>query len=144
MSAAHLIVCERTGRWAAALRQAAGAQRLPLRETRSVPECREALSRSPWSVVAIELTTARLEESLDLLADIGAVFPSATAVAFAERELADHEELARELGAAAFVTSPRDLRPIVRLARRCFSAAPIEEGDIAARVMAQLPWAPTA
>jgi hypothetical protein len=68
----------------------------------------------------------------------------ARVVVLAQRGLEDYEELVRELGAAAFVTSPRDLRPIVRLARGHLAAAPVEESNMIDRIRAQLPWGPVA
>jgi hypothetical protein len=143
MPSANLIVCERSGNWAAALRQSAGACRLPLRETRSFSECREVLARAPASPLAIELAAPRIDEALDLLAELPVIFPRAAAVVLAERALSDYEWLAREFGAVAFLASPRDLRPIVRLARRHLAAAPAVEGGLTEQILAQLPWSQT-
>ena len=53
---ARLIVCERTGRWAVALRRELADAGVRVWETRTLAGCREELEQSPASFVALELT----------------------------------------------------------------------------------------
>ncbi len=54
-AAARLIVCERTGRWAVALRRELAATGVRVWETRTLAGCREELEQSPASFVALEV-----------------------------------------------------------------------------------------
>jgi hypothetical protein len=142
MPNAQVIVCERGGAWAIALRLAAAGTRLPLRETRSLAECRQALRAAPASLLAVECDAERLDEVFNLLVEVDHAFPWARVVVLAQRGLEEHEELARELGAEAFVTSPRDVPSIARLARGHLAAAPVEDVNLFDRFRARLPWGP--
>ena len=140
MAHALWIVCERSGAWATALRGAAGGWRAPWRETRTARDCLDVLAASPASVVAVELSQPKLDETLGLLATIGELYPRARTLVLADRALADYEWLALELGVAAFVTSPRDLLPLVMLARRRLSSPSADPRGPIERIRQQLPW----
>jgi hypothetical protein len=140
MARGILIFCERSGAWAAALRRELGSATLDQRETRSLVECREVLGLYPASLIVLELTSAGLERELQWLAALWQEFPRARAVAVAERGLESHEWLVRELGCLAFTTSPRELKPIVDLARRYFAALPRPEMTFEEEVWSRLPW----
>lgn len=150
MKRATLIVCERTGAWAAAWRQwerrrAAVAQREPPHvrclETRSAAECLEQLAETPASFVLIELTTASRERALELLSQIALRHRAALPAVAAGRELADHEWLVRELGAVHFIISPREMPALGRMIERYAQRAPEVELELEERIWAELPWA---
>jgi hypothetical protein len=149
MDTATLVFCERTGRWAVAWRGAwtratANRAEQPLRvvETRGARECRETLAGLPGAFVAIELTAAGADAALDLLAELTTNCRGAAAAVLAERELADYEWLARELGAVHFVASPRQLPPLVDIVRRHAARAPAIARELETReeIWSRLPW----
>lgn len=148
MRPAEVIFCERTGAWAAAWRRVwqtpgLGPPRPSLRlaETRSADECREALNGSPEAFVVVELTADRCDVALDLLLHMGERYTSAAAGVVAEREMAAYEWLARELGALAFVTSPRRLSGLCELALRHAARRSHSPATLSERIWADLPWA---
>lgn len=132
------ITCERTGRWAVALRRA--MPEIVLRETRTAAECGDELAAAPASVVAIEVSAARLDEAAAFVADLAGRYPSARVVVVAERGLAQYEWLFRELGAAAWTDSPRDLAAVVAIARRHLAEAASPAPGIREQILARLPW----
>jgi hypothetical protein len=158
----EIVVYERSGRWAVALRQtlnaaaraatqSAQSQRTRLHdgrpagdvrvvETRSADECLAALADAPQAFVALELAEATCDAALELLRSTAERFPAARAVVLADRELASYEWLARELGAAHFVCSPRKLRAVARLAEAHWRCTPEPEIGVVERIWASLPW----
>ncbi|HJT30534.1 MAG TPA: hypothetical protein VJ783_00600 [Pirellulales bacterium] len=148
MRRADVIFCERMGAWAAAWRrvwQTPGLRpprpTLQLVETRSADECREVLSSSPEAFVVVELTAERCDVALDLLLYVGERFSAAAAGVVAEREMAAYEWLARELGALAFVTSPRRLGGLCQLALRQAGRRSPSPASLSERMWTDLPWA---
>jgi len=154
-----MIICERSGQWAAALRLAmdratpdgAAPARSGLSarsdaidhrliETRSAEDCRQALAEAPYALVAVGLCSASCDEVLALVRAIRERFPAAPVVVLAAREFCGYEWLARELGAVHFVSSPRRLAEAVGLARRHWDNLPAPELGTAATVWATLPW----
>jgi DNA-binding NtrC family response regulator len=136
--AGQLIVCERTGRWAAALRSAWSPPRGWLRETRSSAECLEALDAAPASLVLVELLAGDAADGLELLAAIDRRHPLARSAVVAQRGLERLEPLARELGAIHFTVVPRDVRPLVRLVERALEGTPPPELPLVERLLAEL------
>jgi hypothetical protein len=136
---ARWIVCERTGRWSVGLRREAPAG-LRIHETRSLPDGWEMLRQHPASFLVVELTAANADALLGRLASMARDFPAARAAVVAERPLADHEWLVRELGATWFAVSSRELAPVVKLARRHLERAPSPPSDILEQIWNSLPW----
>ena len=142
----HLILCESTGDWAAALRR-----RLPpgmsVVETRSLDELAERLDIQPSATVAIEWNAARGEMLLTEIARLGRRYPAAVVMILADRELASWESAVREAGAAHFVVSRRAVVEVIDIARhrvqsgRWTSLAPAQTGNLEDRLMNELPWA---
>jgi DNA-binding response OmpR family regulator len=139
MPTQRLIVCEQTGRWAAALRLALENERLRIVETRSLAECGERLEESPEALVAVELTPANLDAVLEWLLNFERNFPDARVVVLADRGLEGYELLARELGAVHFTTSPRQLDQMIPLVR---AFQPRRPGELSPteQILADLPW----
>ncbi|MBI2823679.1 MAG: hypothetical protein HYX69_03185 [Planctomycetia bacterium] len=109
-------------------------------ETRTASDCREALARTPDSLVAIALAPATCDEALALLAAIGDECPAARAVVLADRRMRSYEWLARELGAAHFVCSPRRAAEVVAMLERHAASPPSPARGTAERVWDTLPW----
>jgi hypothetical protein len=139
MPSGRLIVCEKTGSWAHALRQAMpGGGRVY--ETRSLSECWDELSRSPASFVAIELTAANCEPLLKMLARVRRHYPAARVAIVAGRVMQAYQWVLREAGAIHFACSPRRLATVVQLAERHLAAVPDEELSLTERILDRLPW----
>lgn len=146
MQTAELIVCERTGRWAVALRQArskldAQSSSRSVRECRTFADCERMLRDWPASLVAVEATAPHLGRVLLWIAGLERAFPLARAVVLAERGLEDYEGAFREAGALHVVYSPRQLDPVDTLAERQIAGAPERELSLTEQVEARLPWA---
>lgn len=157
-----IIICERTGSWAAALRlaftraaaprnsdakptsesSAVAAQPPRLIETRSADECLESLTATPQALAVIELASQNCEASVALIRRIAERGTDTPIVVLAARELAEHEWLARELGAIHFTTSPRHLAAVVEIAERHWARLPAARATIAETIWASLPWGP--
>jgi hypothetical protein len=124
MSNRLFILCEKTSRWAAAVRPALRAADAQLIETRSIAGCQAALDQSPTSLVAIEVTLANLEAAVEYLKRLGPQYPRAAAIALMTAELLPAAPLVREAGAIDVATSVLDAPRLARLARRHFQLVP--------------------
>ena len=137
---ARLIVCERTGRWAAALRHELVDSGVRVWETRALDDCWNELAESPASFVVLEL-------GADVAGLVGRVmcqagqFPAARLAVVADRSLVDHQWLMREAGAVDFLCSPREAGSLAQLACRHLAQAPPRQQGLAERIWASLPWA---
>lgn len=109
-------------------------------ETRTPDDCLAALARESRALVGIELTAANADRALALIRTVAEQFSGARIVVLAAREMADHEGLARELGAAGFVTSPRHLDEFLLIARRHWGSLPQPDLGAAESAWATLPW----
>jgi ActR/RegA family two-component response regulator len=138
-SAAKLIVCERTGRWAVALRRELAEVGVRVWETRTLADCRDELAANPASFAVIELR-ANVEGLLRLLARQQRQFPAARLAVVAGRSQADYEWLMREAGAVHFLCSPRQVAVLARLACRHLAEVPPPQQSLAERIWAGLPW----
>jgi hypothetical protein len=161
------IICERTGRWAAALR-AGAARRLSLKgqatriyEVRSLDELAERLIAKPQILALLEVHAANLGKLLQWLAQNSPRFPRARFVALLDRMLTATSECDSgqpsgeaeavvaallEAGAAEIAVSPRRLQHIFALADthalsvRSSSRPLTEPHSIADWARSQLPW----
>ena len=135
----RVIVGERSGRWAVALRRELGPA-VRVYEARSVAECWESLAQAPRSLLVVELTPGNLESLLERMARRERQFPRARVAVVADRRLADYAWLLGEAGAVVFVTSPRRLTGLAELARRHLAAQPEPPAGTTERIWAGLPW----
>jgi hypothetical protein len=154
---AALIVVEREGHWATALRRGLadfarapsddgrGEQNLPVPvtpriiETRSLDECWDELRRRPAALVAIELTEPLLPSILAALRRLDREHPQAAAIVLMERRLTACIPLLREAGAVHCIASPRRLSEAVELLRRHAARHPAA-ADSPEQMLAELPW----
>ena len=137
---ARWIVCERSGRWSVGLRREGAPPGLRIHETRSLSDGWETLRQHPGSFLVVELTAANADALLGRIASLARDFPAARAAVVAERSLVGYEWLVRELGAVWFAASPRDLAPVVKLARRHLERAAPPRGDVIRQIWDSLPW----
>ncbi|MBX3411156.1 MAG: hypothetical protein KF708_00450 [Pirellulales bacterium] len=137
----HWIICERAGKWSAALRRDAAVGESNVVELRHPDELAAAIAATPWAtVVVVELRRDGLAAALDALADVERGGPRVLAVAVAERELQEIELTAREAGAVHFVTSPRRIAELIQLGERHRARVPAPAQTLRERALAQLPW----
>jgi hypothetical protein len=140
MPLCRFILCEKSTRWAAALRAALTKSQPQIIETRSLPGCEEALAASPASFIAVEVTIANLETALAFLRRTPSHFPNAATVALLSPETLAAAALLREAGAidvaASVLASPR----LARLAQRHHAQVPAEPLTLSEFVAQRLPW----
>ena len=136
---ARLIVCERTGRWAVALRRELTEAGVRVWETRSLADCWDELASSPASFLILELAR-NPRPLLDRLARLPRTFAAARAAVISDRSLAHYEWLLREAGAVHFVCSPRELAPLARIVCRHLAQAPASPKTLTEQIWAELPW----
>lgn len=141
MGKGRFLICERSGRWAAALRRAAHDTDPRGREIRSLDDCWRELTASPTSLVAVEVTIANVERVVRWIRRVESAFPRAHVVAVGERELEPTQWLLRDAGARHAVFSPRQLASLARMARRYLTGnAAGEEDSPWPWAGARLPW----
>jgi hypothetical protein len=140
MALARFVVCEKSGRWAVALRRELAGRSVRVYESRSLPECRRELEESPASLVALEVSAANTVLLSDWIDRASREFPGARFVVVGDRDAEAWEWRLREAGAIAAAFSPRRLAPIVRLVRRHLAAVPSEELSFEDAVQRRMPW----
>jgi hypothetical protein len=136
----RLIVCEREGRWAVALRRELVESGVRVWETRSLADCWEMLSGAAASFLVIELTKGNADAVVRRLLRLPREFPQARAAAVGARGLVGYSCLLREAGAVEFVASPRRLGLLSRMACRHLASVPPPSQSLAQRIWAGLPW----
>ncbi len=140
MRRAQLIVLERQGTWAVALRAQLRGLAIRIRETRSAAELWGELQQRPGSFVALELRPESVAAVIGLLVRINRRFPATCSAVLAPRKLASHESLIREAGAIHVAFSPRQLAFVKVLAQRHFDQLRHDELSVRERIVARLPW----
>jgi hypothetical protein len=146
MPTARLIVCERTGRWAAALVRELGSGGPQVVQVRSLAQCEAELTARAAAVAAVEVTPANLQAAVALFLR-ARVIPQVRLVALLAAELAGAEVLLREAGACDVLTSLLQAPGLARLAgRHCRMAssptqpADMPMGEFHASLAERLPW----
>lgn len=137
---ARLIVCERFGHWAVALRRELAESEVRVYETRSLAECWDMLVAHPSSFVVAEVTRSGTQGLLERVARLGKDFPLARASVVGDREVASCEWLIRESGAVYFSVSPREAGVLAGLAVRHLQAAPQPQRTLSEKIWDRLPW----
>jgi hypothetical protein len=138
-SAARLIVCEHTGRWAVALRREVSEAGVRVWETRTLAGCLNELCENAASFVVLELG-GNVAGVLGLLARQPREFPAARLAVVADRSATDYEWLMREAGAVHFLCLPRRVGLLARLACRHLAQVPPPPLSLTERIWSGLPW----
>jgi DNA-binding response OmpR family regulator len=141
MTVAHCIICERSEKWAAALRRPLKLVGHRVVETRSLDDCWAEVAARPASLVAVEATTVNLETLVAWMQRLTATFPRVRVVVLSQRGLESAQWLLREVGAVHVVCSPRHWQPVVRIAQRHLGSAPRPDDTDRQRIWRRLPWA---
>ena len=167
MNDSDWIVCERSNRWAAALRLVLDGQnrvdgrRRRLREVRTLADLAASLTEGQMCLACIEVRPASLGDVLAWLAKAEQEFGETRFVALLDyslqpdpwaavesrlNKLGDLSDALVEASAALVVTSPRRLDPCIELGRRpAKHLQPRRTSDdaemtLTSRVWASLPW----
>jgi hypothetical protein len=140
MSPSKLIVCEKSPRWAIALRRVLGTKGVVVVETRSLPACGREMRESPHSILAIETSPSSLESVLAAWADWSRRDEMARLVALGDSSLLPAEFLLREAGVIAIGTSIRQAGRVARLAEKHLSQAPRPNLPLREAIWQRLPW----
>lgn len=141
MTVARLLVCERDGYWATALRLAGPPISLRIYELRNLIDCRRELEQSPASLVVVEATRTSIEGVWYLLQETQRSYPQARIVVVGGADVTTWHDLLREAGAVLVVDSPRRLDRVLRLAQRHTERLPRAEMSLRDQVWSRLPWA---
>ena len=134
-----VILCERTGRWARALRRELGDCDVPITETRSISAARQELTAAPASIVALEVSAASLDAVLAFLIGLPHEFPQACVVALVDSNQQHREWLLREAGAVHVVKSTRDVAPLIEIARRHLAPF-LPQPSLVERILTEIAW----
>lgn len=136
---ARLIVCERSGRWAVALRRELADAGVRISETRTLADCWSELVESPASFVVLELG-GDVAGLLGRMASQPRDFPRARLAVVADRSLAGYQWLMREAGAVHFLCSSRQVGSLAQLACRHLAQVPPPLQSLTERIWTSLPW----
>jgi hypothetical protein len=157
MLTSQVVVLERDGHWAAALRHELGRSRpqslhpdsspprheaVRVIEVRSWDEFWQRLAQVPAALVAAELTDTNIDSVLAALSRMDRQFPEAAMLILTNRQLVPFRRLLREAGALHFVTSPRRLDEVVEIVLRRFARLPAATSSAGrvVEILAELPW----
>ncbi|MGE3640208.1 MAG: hypothetical protein AB7G28_16765 [Pirellulales bacterium] len=150
MSRVEWIVCERTTRWASALRRAlaaaAGDEPVRLRELRSMTELDAELVARPHAFAAIEIHRGNFGALVAWLSEARERHAGATRAVLVDRSMArDIDPIVAvllEASAQAVATSPRKLESLVAMSQRGSKiSANMPTGDsFVDEVWTSLPW----
>lgn len=144
---AKLLVCERSGRWAVALRRELAASSVRVWETGTIGECQRELLENAASFVVVELladNAKSFDAVLRLLTDVHRRFPAARVAVVGEPVASDCEAALREAGAVHVGDSLRRAGLLARLALRHMAGVPRPPQTLTERIRANLPWAKSA
>ncbi len=137
---AALIVCEKSGHWALALRRSRRMDPKCLVETRSQQECLEVLADYPYSFVVAEVTLSNITSVYKLFAQIHQLFPHAAVAAAFRPDCRSFEYMLREAGAVHVIFSILSVDSVANMARRHLATTPMPELSWQEQIMSQLPW----
>jgi DNA-binding NtrC family response regulator len=157
MRESRVIVLERDGHWAGALRHELGHPRphhhypnstpisneaVRVIEVRSWDEFWQRLGQDPAALLAVVLTDTNIDSVLGALARMDRQFPDAAMLILTNRQLVPYRRLLREAGALHFVTSPRRLDEVVEIALRRWARLPAATSSAGRvdEILADLPW----
>ena len=166
MTRTSFVVCESTSTWTAALRVAvdrAGGLDLHLQQVGRLADVSFGLQRQSTSLVAVEVGSHNLGDTLTWLPPTLRRFPRSRCVGLVHPSLRSPQVnllppslaatvqvdiVLREAGAQYVATSPRHLEEVIDIARRHIAICQLDEAKLvaqqnfSAQVWSQLPWQP--
>jgi hypothetical protein len=139
---ARVIVCEKTGRWATALRNLLPSAQISICETRTLEECAVRLRESPASLVVVELTAENWPRVCRWLPWQTGQFIHMRAVAVATADVRDADVVVRSAGAHHVVDSVARLAKLTRWIVRHIHQAPHSKSSVRQWTWSRMPWPP--
>ncbi len=139
---ARLIVLERSGAWAVALRRELPLAAIRLEQTRSLSDGWAALHQAPASFLVLELTAANWAMVLERLLWLPRDFPLARVALVADRRLAEALWGLRPPSVVDLITSPRRISGLARAVRRHMAGLHSRPMSTVERIWSELPWNP--
>ena len=139
VASAQVIVLERSGRWAAALRGEL-ATGVHLQECRILSEAWDEVAAAPTAFFVAEATRENLDELLRRMVWFSRDFRHARIAVVAAREFSRYEWLLRDAGAVHFTASPRQLGPLAEVISRHLANVPSPPQTLVERIWASLSW----
>lgn len=136
----QVVICERDGRWAAALRRHWPETLPPIREVRGLALCSQEELRRPENVFAVEATPSSAGELATWLRSLGSGNRSARIIVLSTVALRSWEWLWREAGAVHVVYRRRDMAEVVRMLQRQEHEFPTPPTSPSSELMSMLPW----
>lgn len=140
-SLAKVIIYEKSGRWAAALRGVWPGWQRSLVETRSLPDLWRELSAAPSSLLLLEATTVNGLSVAKCVSDVQRTFPAAQMAVLVERALCEIVWPLRELGAIHAVVATRNVAQLVPLIEQQLKLHEVPGSVPVREILDQLPWA---
>jgi hypothetical protein len=139
MNQSNFVICEKTGKWAAAIRRVCGLAS-DVCETRSWPACLRELRTRTAAMVAVEVLPENAEVVCRRLAELAWRSRHVHALLLADRSLRDLEWLLREAGAVHVLFSPRELVRVRPIWERFRMRMPPSRSTFREHVWSRLPW----
>lgn len=139
MSDFSVIVCEKTGKWAAAIRRVLRPES-GLCETRGWPACSRELKTRTAAFVALEVLPENAEAVCRRLAELTRRSRHVHAVLLADRSLKPVEWLLREAGGAHVLFSRREIIQLRPIWERFWAQIPPSQMTFREHVWSRLPW----
>lgn len=140
MQSARILVCEKTGRWAASLRCMPQLASISIRETRMLAECSDRLRENPASVVVVETVTDKVPVFCRWLEQQTGRFPNMRSVIVGWPLDRAAESVLRTAGADHVVGSVVELNRLERWIARHIALAPSNRSSVRQWTWARLPW----
>ena len=135
-----VVVCEKTGKWAAAIRRVLRPES-GLCETRSWPACLRELQTRTAALVALEVLPENAEAVCRRVAELTRRSRHVHAVLLADRSVKPLEWLLREAGAVHVLFSPREIIRLRPVWERFWAQIPPSQLAFREHVWSRLPWA---
>lgn len=138
----QLVVCEKSGDWAGALRRfLVVSDDLPtLRETRNLKQCLNQIEHSPESFVVLEVTLGNIVDVIEAMQWCSVRFPRCRFVVVAEQNIRRYQWLLREHGAIDVIFSRATVRRMIgQIVRHWTAVADVKMG-LRESILSRLPW----
>ncbi len=140
MRSARIIVCERTGRWAASLRCMPQLAAVSISETRMLTECAARLRENQTSVLVVEAVTDKVPDVCRWLKEQADRFMNMRSVIVVSPLDRAADAVLRTAGAHHIVSSVVELNRLARWIARHVDSAPSSRSSVRQWTWARLPW----
>ncbi|MGW8257607.1 MAG: hypothetical protein ACWGMZ_08990 [Thermoguttaceae bacterium] len=137
---ARLLVSERKGRWAAALRRELSETGVRVWETGTYADCGTQLAQSTASFLVLELNETKIRELLHYILAWQQEFPAFRFAVVSDHALQDYHWFMREIGAADFVSRQAKIGALAETICRHLALAPRLSQSLTERIWTNLPW----